>query len=209
MTGPRLLCFAALLASLLAWGCSAYLGVPRQSEIVSGRAFNYEQIPSLVLGQTSPQEARARFGEPKAERSVSNEFNDYQVLQYIFVRLNPSTGREEFRVLTLEFVDETLNGYLYGTSHDNDLGFRNPSGKSSITRQVSTPEDVLAAMGQPDGKAYYTTTITAFAEGSGEEIWLWREAGLDQGTQTEKSTLVGFDRDGVVDNVTTSKIVIN
>jgi len=209
MMASRLLMGISLTAALLAWGCSAQIGTSSGNEVVAGRAFDYQRIPGLQLGQTTPSQAQSQFGEPKAERTVSNDFNDYRVLQYIWVKVDGYSGKESFRVLTLEFVDETLNGYLYGTTFPDDLGFRNPDGSKQVIRQKSTPAEVKQAMGEPDGKAYYTTTLTAFAEGSGEEIWVWQEGGTGEDGVTEKRVLVGFDRDGIVDNVTTSTTKIN
>lgn len=176
-----------------------------------GRNFDYLQVNQLQLGQTTKQQALAMFGEPKVEKEISNDFNDFTLLQYVFIEINNARPQDSGgRAMTLEFVDDKLNGYVYSATYDGDLGPRSLSGKSHVNRQSSKRADVIAAMGQPDGKAYYTTTLEVFKEGSGEEIWLYDQETRqeDQSVIAEK-TLIGFDRDGVVDNVTTSKTKIN
>ncbi|MEO0794146.1 MAG: hypothetical protein AAFX93_03235 [Verrucomicrobiota bacterium] len=193
-------------AITLLTGCKTRDAAPA----TAGRMFNFREISTLSLGNTTPAQARAMFGEPKAEKTISNEFNEFTLLQYIFVKIDRYSGHEDYRVLTLEFVDDTLNGYLYGSSYPNDLGVRNLAASKSINRQVSTMADVTSMVGAPDGKAYYTTTLEAFKEGDGEEIWIWDQETqlVDEGIVQEK-TLIGFDRTGTVDNVTTSKTKIN
>lgn len=176
-----------------------------------GRNFDFTQINRLQLGETTKQQALALFGEPKVEKQVSNDFNDYTLLQYIFVEINNARPRDSgARAMTLEFIDDQLNGYFYSATYDGDLGPRNLDGKSRVNRQASDRAAVIAAMGQPDGKAYYNTTLEIFAEGSGEEIWVYDQATRQEDDRViSEKTLVGFDRDGVVDNVTTSKTKIN
>lgn len=176
-----------------------------------GRNFAFQKVNQLQLGQTTKAEALAMFGEPKVEKEITNDFNDYTLLQYIFVEINNARPQDSgARAMTLEFVDNKLNGYLYSATYDGDLGPRNLSGKSRVNRQASSRADVIRAMGQPDGKAYYNTTLEIFEEGSGEEIWVYdQETREEDDSIVAEKTLVGFDRDGIVDNVTTSKTKIN
>jgi len=176
-----------------------------------GRGFDFTRVNTLQLGQTTKAQALAIFGEPKVEKEVSNDFNDYTLLSYIFVEINNARPNDSFaRAMTLEFVDDKLNGYLYSASNDGELGPRNLSGKSRVNRQASTRQEVIAAMGQPDGKAYYTTTLETFAEGSGEEIWFYdQEVRQEDDSVIAEKTLIGFDREGIVDNITTSKTKVN
>ncbi|GHB98300.1 hypothetical protein GCM10007047_12950 [Cerasicoccus arenae] len=176
-----------------------------------GRNFNFAHVNSLQLGQTTKQQALEMFGEPKVEKEVTNDFNDFTLFQYIFVEINSARPQDSgARLMTLEFVDEKLNGYYYSATYEGDLGTRNLGGRKRINRQSSAHNDVIREMGQPDGKAYYTTTLQIFDEGSGEEIWIYNQDTRkeDNSTIAEK-TLIGFDRDGVVDNITSSKTKVN
>ncbi len=176
-----------------------------------GRDFAFQNVTQLQLGQTTKQDALLMFGEPKVEKEVSNDFNDYTLLSYVFVEVNNARPQESFaRAMTLEFVDNKLNGYLYSATTEGELGPRNLNGKSHIHRQASTRDQVVAAIGQPDGKAYYTTTLEIFAEGSGEEIWVYdQEVRQEDNSVIAEKTLVGFDRNGIVDNITTARTKIN
>lgn len=208
MTLRRSIFSLCLAATTLLLGCQ--VSTQQHPEISEGRPFDYPLIRQLELGKTTPAETRRQFGEPKVEKFIANDFNEFSLMQYLYIKANPRTGQESYRILTLEFVDDTLNAYLYGTSFDGDLGHRDLAGRTRINRQASVGADVIREMGQPDGMAYYTTTLEAFAEGSGNEIWLYdEESRLEDNSIVTEKTLVGFDRDGVVDTITTSKTKIN
>ncbi|MGE9295557.1 MAG: hypothetical protein ACQKBV_04645 [Puniceicoccales bacterium] len=177
-----------------------------------GTDFDFTAVNSLKLGETTPEQAEKIFGKPKAEKEISNDFNDYLLYQYVFAEIVPGKPNDSnARVMALEFLDGKLNGYTYGSTWENDLGPRNSAARSQVNRQSSTREDVIRLMGQPDGKAYYNTTLNSFEEGSGDEIWLYEQEVRVDGDDTvvDETILVGFDRDGVVDTVTTATTRIN
>lgn len=175
----------------------------------AGNDFQIVKTNNIQLGKTTNEQARRMFGDPKVEKNVSNDYNDYNIWSYIFVE-SRSFNQSDGRIMVLEFVDNTLNGYFYASTFDSDAPPQNLRAKNKINRQSSTRADVARILGVPDGKAYANTTLEMFQEGVGEEIWLYQQETeeVDNSIVSEK-ILVGFDRDGVVETVTSSKTKLN
>ncbi len=163
----------------------------------------------MQLGKTTNLQARRMFGNPKVEKNVSNDYNDYNIWTYIFME-SRAFNQSDGRIMVLEFVDGKLNGYFYASSYESDAPPQNLRAKNQINRQSSTRADVARILGVPDGKAYSNTTLEDFHEGVGEEIWLYQQEtqAVDNSIVSEK-ILVGFDRDGTVETITSSKTKLN
>ena len=161
--------FVGAFASVLA-GCSS-----------SGRDFARPQSSALVLGQTTPAEALAAFGDPTKRRqepcdpNLSDSFDsleprpaalhraalkgDFDRLIYSFTQATlvvlPDEATARIRLLDLAFWNGKLVYYQFSSSFRQDATDFDESKVRLFARGRTTASDVLNQLGTPGGQAIY------------------------------------------------------
>src|SRR5262249_50363366 len=83
-----------------------------------GPDFNYQNAPSLELGQTRIEDYQKMFGKPNSIEEKETADGRFELMHYVHAYAELGTARA--RALNLEFRDGVLNSYDYLSSFDKD-----------------------------------------------------------------------------------------
>ena len=186
-TAPSLL----LLVVLICAGCAT-----------AGKKFNYEGVPSLEIGGLTTGDYQATFGPPSGTESSKSADGAFLRASYAYAAGNVSTTA--VRVLALEFKDGRLNAWIYVSGFEEDATSTNFEALNQIATGRSSKNDVLMALGRPNGKARCPSTLVDYKDRcKSEEVWVWsaypRQATF--GGKEHNLIFVQFDPAGIVAGV--------
>jgi len=156
-----------------------------------GVSFNFDNRSQLVLGKTTIDEVRHLLGQEKKLEVWSEGDNHIKIesLIYNYYDSELHGNIDEGDYLELRFSQGILcsmyNGSIWKKREDGDL---TPSAEIEIN--VSTREDVLDLLGEPDSRKF--TTLFADEFENAKEEWTWRS-----GSSFKKVEVV-FDNDDKV-----------
>ena len=133
------------LLLLMASGCTASVG----------RDFSKPEEGYLVLGETTEQQVRSRYGEPQS--TGSGVYNDQPVstITYSYSSTDGTPligGITPARALSCHFHDGTLAGYEFLSSFRKDHTSFDQTKREQIEIGASREEDVVRIMGRPNGE---------------------------------------------------------
>lgn len=171
----------------------------------AGKEFNYARRSDLIIGKTTQSDAEKIFGEPVKSSSVSNEYGDFKVLQYVYAYADPTGAKA--RALNVEFRNNLLNAHIYNSGFPEDSTVFNIEALSQIIRGVSNKTDVARIMGEPSGKALCPTSFADFKAAceNGTEVWAWvytqKSQGLDTRTIKSRVCKVAYGGNDLVTSI--------
>lgn len=142
----------------------------------SGVMFNHKKASELDLQQIRSDQYIAIFGEPFRTTNLVTSDGKYKyVWYYSELRDHFIIGNVARRTLLLEFKDDQLNGYLYGSSFDDDKTLVDLSKVNMTKIGKSTKDDVISLLGKPSGKALCPSALRDFKDSCSKasEIWAW------------------------------------
>jgi len=180
-----------------------------------GHNFNNTAVQNLELGQMQSSEYRSVFGEkPAATSTTSTADGTFEVARYTYAYAN--LGSAKGRTLILEFKDGKLNAFEYLSSFDEDHKAIPFDQATRITNRVSTKSEVVNILGKPTGKALCPTTLDDYKGKCDKcvEVWSWQSmssistfgAAYGGARPTIQNVFIGFDKDGIVSEVTTGAV---
>jgi hypothetical protein len=130
---------------------------------------------ALKLGQLKNSEYIQLFGEPNEKQNKTTIDGKYEIVNYEYIK--NSLGMVSSRVLILEFKNGILNGYEFVSSFDEDKTKVNFQSADRLRAGINklSQSDVIAALGEPNGKALCPSTLSDYKDrcAKGAEIWGW------------------------------------
>ena len=161
----------------------------------------------LTLGVTTKEDAIARYGKPDNSGETLVNGHNVEVIGYTYV--DPS-GRSHVpgvttgRNLALNFFGNKLVGYVFTSSFEEDHTDFDASRISEIEKGKSTKSQVIALLGQPNGKMIYP-----LVEQNGIERFLYKYFHIDiqmgllkaKGKVFQKQLAIDFDNNDIVTDV--------
>jgi len=164
-----------------------------------GTDFGRSDLAGLVLGQTTEQQVRERFGDPA--RQSTSTVADKVVTSLHYSHAEPRSTLVPSRAMVLSFHEGTLVGFDFTSSFTTDDTSFDESTTRGIKRTVTTRAEVHRLVGPPTGSfvfpspsvrvpgrradAYSSSRTTRIAESRTIET-------------TSKSLIVTFDEHDVV-----------
>jgi hypothetical protein len=129
-------------------GCSA----------AAGRYFATEGIPRISLGVTTEQEISGYFGSPYSTITKDSEGLESLIYVYMFAKAK-SSGEGSVRALSIEFIDNVVNGYTYESSFAEDNTDFEDELRSQLETGKTTMADAEALIGKPGGVVRFPTNL--------------------------------------------------
>jgi hypothetical protein len=176
-----------------------------------GADFGRSDLTSLVLGQTTEQQARDRFGDPA--RQSSSTVADKVVTSLHYSHAEPRTTLVPSRAMVLSFHEGTLVGFDFTSSFTADDTSFDEAPAREIKRAVTTRAEVHRLLGRPTGESVFPSPSVRVAGQRADHYSSSRTTRIAESRTLETSTrflLVTFDdHDVVIETVlsatTTSK----
>jgi len=161
----------------------------------------------LTLGVTTKESTVARYGKPDNSGETVVNGHNVKVMGYSYV---DASGRSHVpgvtagRSLSLNFVDDKLVGYVFTSSFEEDHTDFDASRVSEIEKGKSTKTQVIALLGQPNGKVIYPLVDKA-----GIERFLYKYFHVDiqmgllkaKGKVFQKQLAIDFNDNDIVTDV--------
>ena len=164
-----------------------------------GADFGRGDLASLVLGQTTEQQARERFGDPA--RQSTNKVADKVVTSLHYSHAEPRSTLVPSRAMVLSFHDGTLVGFDFTSSFTvDDTNFAEGAARE-IKRGVTTRAEVHRLVGQPAGEFVFPSPAVRVA---GQRADVYNSSRTTRAAEprtletTAKYLLVTFDEHDVV-----------
>jgi hypothetical protein len=204
MNNYRPMKIAKMLAQILLIASLALLS----SCATFGTAFNLQESDKLQLGKTQTSDAVSLFGKPYSTDKKSNADGNYEIFAYNYAQ--NSFGTIGIKLMALEFKEGKLNGYFFTSSFKSDKTQFDLKITDSLKAGIGhlTQEDVLAAIGKPNGKVMCPTTLSDFKKrcAKGTETWAWLMNEASGKSIKTISLYVSFDASGKISGVDTEEI---
>ncbi len=171
------------------------------SGCTSGLQFNHERIIDLDLHKIKKSEYVKIFGDPFKTSNMIVSGDKYQMVWYHF-GLRAFLGNASVRNLVLEFKNDELNAYMYGSSFSSDKTRADISKLDNIKIGISTRDDVLSLLGKPYAKAYCPSQLADFKDNctKAKEVWEWIafELGYANKVIEKEYAIIMFEENGKV-----------
>jgi outer membrane protein assembly factor BamE (lipoprotein component of BamABCDE complex) len=169
-------------------------------------------LESLEIGKSTRADSEKLFGAPRVTESRSDANGTFEYLYYKTQAERGGMGR--VRLLTLEFKDKVLNGYLFGSSFDGDRTGFTTANIPKVVPAGSTKEQVQELLGKPAGRFRCPTGITDMRVKCGlieREIWLYLDLegvplltpGRERSGWFGSNCEISFDEYGLVSDIST------
>jgi hypothetical protein len=176
-----------------------------------GADFGRSDLTSLVLGQTTEQQARERFGDPA--RQSTGKVADKVVTSLHYSHAEPRSTLVPARAMVLSFHEGTLVAFDFTSSFTTDDTAFDEAIAREIKRAVSTRADVHRLVGRPTGESVFPSPNVRVAGQRADSYSSSRTMRIAESRTIEttaKFLLVTFDeRDVVIETrlsvTTTSK----
>jgi hypothetical protein len=159
-----------------------------------GVSFNFDNRSQLVLGKTTIDETRQLLGQEKKIKVWKEGDNQIKIETLIYSHYDSElhSNIDQGDYLELRFSQGILcsvyNGSIWKKREDGDL---TPSAEIEIN--ISTREDVLELLGEPDSRKFTTFAVDEFEDA--KEEWTWRSG------SSFKTVEIVFDTDDKVAEV--------
>jgi outer membrane protein assembly factor BamE (lipoprotein component of BamABCDE complex) len=165
----------------------------------AGADFKRPDSESLHLGQTSEKEIRARYGDPRGEKTLVMNDQTIKVLTYAHAEAAPYVEKIPVRAMTYSFHEGTLVGFDYTSSFSSDKTDFDDTLVNQIVQGQTTRDRVVALLGQPTG-----IVIRPLVKAPGQQAYFYSYSRTDKNPWTgqlrrrTKSLVITFDGTGVV-----------
>ncbi len=164
-----------------------------------GADFGRSDLASLVLGQTTEQQARERFGDPA--RQSSGRVADKAVTSLHYVHAEPRSTLVPSRAMVLWFHEGTLVGFDFTSSFTTDDTAFDEAPAREIKRTVTTRAEVHRLLGRPTGEFVFPSPSVRAPGQRADQYSSSRTMRIAQSRTIEttaKLLLVTFDEHDVV-----------
>jgi hypothetical protein len=117
-----------------------------------GKKFELPDATRLRIGELTPTEAHATFGNPAGIEKKMTSNGNFEMYGYAYG--NMGFSKANVRLMTLEFKNGKLNGYSLGSTFEKDKTLADLSKAAEIKAGIGrlTKEDVIRIAGQPNGR---------------------------------------------------------
>lgn len=173
--------------------------------------FDSGGVSTLAVGTTSRRMADSLFGSPSSVETTGNSVT--YSYAYSAQDPQPNTPVIDRKLLLLEFVEGTLNGFIYSNSVGATTTDFREDLRDSIAAGRTTKDQVRGLLGRPSGAALWPTNLftsrsysasyDTVPDGS-REAWIYayaltaRSGGSSGYTDAFKRLVVWFDSAGTV-----------
>jgi len=157
-----------------------------------GNNFNYKNTSALKLNELTLAEATNLFNKPYQVVTKTTSDGNFIINYYPHAVVGPF-GSVQSRILMLEFRNQKLNSYEYLSSFDEDKTTVDTSKVQALKDEKADQAQVIAAMGNPEGKALCPSVVEDFKDKckNGGEIWYWGSLRKDGGDLQEAFVIFG------------------
>jgi outer membrane protein assembly factor BamE (lipoprotein component of BamABCDE complex) len=139
------LCFLSLLS-----GCASV-----------GTNFPSKNIHEIRIG-VSKSSVIELLGQPHEKSVVLREGVELEAFEYLYATASSvAFTRPKVRSFSVEFLNESVNGYSFISSFSEDNTDFDIEGRKKLQIGESTKEDVRNALGEPSGMALLPTRIAS------------------------------------------------
>lgn len=170
-----------------------------------GADFARSDLADLLLGQTTEQQARERFGNPARQSTARVGNNVVTSLHYLHAE--PRSTVVPSRALVLSFHEGTLVGFDYTSSFTSDDTAFDEAAARGIKRGVTTRAEVHRLMGPPTGQFIFPAPTVRAPGQRADTYSSSRTTRIPESNTVETATrflLVIFDAHDVVVETTLS-----
>jgi hypothetical protein len=126
------------------------LAIPLAGFCLLGADFGRSDLDSLVLGRTTEQQARERFGDPA--RQSTSQVADRVVTSLHYSHAEPRSTLVPSRAMVLSFHEGTLVSFDYTSSFTADDTAFDEALARAVKRGVTTRAEVHRLVGPPSGQ---------------------------------------------------------
>ena len=164
-----------------------------------GADFGRSDLAGLVLGQTTEQQARERFGDPA--RQSTNDVKDKVVTSLHYSHAEPRSTLVPARAMVLSFHEGRLVAFDFTSSFTTDDTTFDESIAREIKRAVTTRADVHRLVGRPTGEAVFPSPNVRVTGQRADSYTSSRTVRIAESRTIETTTkylLVTFDERDVV-----------
>ncbi|ASW01769.1 hypothetical protein [Paraburkholderia aromaticivorans] len=144
MNKISMICLSAALVGMLS-GCA-------------GTNFVRPDDAALQNGKTTVAEARAKYGSPFRQSTVTKNEEDVTLLSYAYASTGGTpleTGVIPARSLELGFWKDVMVSNVFVSTFKDDASSFDASKRSAIVKGKTTRDEVIALLGRPAGYAVY------------------------------------------------------
>lgn len=190
-------CMILLVLTAALSGCDSY-----------GVEFQSAGVPGLSPGHTTAKDCIETFGEPDIRTFLNRQGVASTVYTYDYASESMYDGSMNLRKLYVEFIDDTLNGYMFESSFPKESTDFSMKNATRIRNGKTTREDVLQMFGRPSGKIEGRTNLIAMVCGQdaestlgpdAEHVWAYQYYyHMYEKTDTSKTILLVFGSNGTV-----------
>ncbi len=129
-----------------------------------GTNFRSENVKDIFLGTTTTSGVIQMFGEPQDKILKSLGAFESTIYKYVYAEGTPSKGVA--RALLVEFVRDTVNGYIFSSAFEEDITDFDGKVRNSIENNKTTKEEILSLLRQPSGKVLFNTNLIFYKFGN-------------------------------------------
>lgn len=164
-----------------------------------GADFARSDLASLVLGQTTEQQVRDRFGDPA--RQSTSKVADKVVTSLHYMHAEPRTTLVPSRAMVLSFHEGALVGFDYTSSFTADDTAFDEALARAVKRGVTTRAEVHRLVGPPSGQSVFPSPSVRVPGQRADHYSSSRTMRIAESRTVEttsKSLMVTFDEQDVV-----------
>jgi hypothetical protein len=158
---------------------------------------------SLVLGQTTQEQIRARLGTPYREGEITKNGQQLKTANYFYSRTGggaDAAGVTPARNQGFIFLKDKLVGYEFASSYKDDSTNFDSEKVSQIKTGESTRSDVVRILGNPGGRYSYPLIANTNDEAT-NYMYMQTKGPAFNLKFYQKLLVVTFNAQGVVTNV--------
>ncbi|MBK7497908.1 MAG: hypothetical protein IPI19_02090 [Ignavibacteriales bacterium] len=145
--------FSFLPILILIYGCG------------TGRQFTVNPATDLKIDSTKVFDVETLFGKPEEVKTIDENNVSSKIHVYFYAQKPGYFSYVSMKNLELEFIKNTLNGYIYQNSFGEPNTNFTDTLKNIIEIGVSKKNDVLSVFGEPSGKTNLPTNLINYTLG--------------------------------------------
>jgi len=136
------------MAAILFWGCAG-----------TGINFAPETVKALRLRSTTRDQVIKILGKPESSKMIVETNTKSTIDAYTFSKRSGLADTWNYKDLILEYMHDTLNGYLYSNSFDRFSTDIATAGIDKLKTNETTREEIIALFGDNYGEVLFPTNL--------------------------------------------------
>jgi hypothetical protein len=136
------------IAAILFWSCAG-----------TGINFAPEAVKTLRLKTTTRDQVIRVIGKPESSKMIVETNTKSTIDVYSFTRRSGLADTWNYKDLILEYMHDTLNGYLYTNSFDKYSTEIATAGIDSLRTNITTRDEAIALFGDNYGEVFFPTNL--------------------------------------------------